>query len=375
MTAPARAVDADPLARLQREVERTMLRTRNGLRLLGGERFVRTGPSLKDVVWRARKAELWRYRPLAPLAWRTPVLLYIGLVSRSYVVDLHEGNSLVERLLRAGFDVFVLDWGVPDEADAGNGLDVYALELLPRAIRATLRASGGREVNLMAYCMGGCLTLMMMGARGDLPIRSLLTMATPVDYRRMGEFYQPLVEGRVDAAKVVDETGNVPAGTIHGTVRVRRPTGDLVQYANLWEHLWNEDWLEGFQSMREWVADHIPFPGAAFRDVYREWLVGNGFMAGTLTFGGRRVDLGLIACPTLCLVAEHDEMVPLAAASPLPALLTGVRARTEVIRSGHVSLVCGRGMERKTLPVMLEWLRSNADPVGGSPTLGEGEAG
>lgn len=363
MTQAARSTDADPAARLQREVERTMLRTRNGLRLLGGERFVRTGVTPKDVVWRARKAELWRYHAIGPRRYRTPLLLYIGLVSRSYIVDLHDGNSLVQRLLVAGFDVFVLDWGVPDEADAANGLDVYALDMLPRAIRATLRASGEREVNLMAYCMGGCLTLAMMGVRDDLPIRSLLTMATPVDYRAMGEFYQPLVEGKLDPDKAVDETGNVPAGMIHNTVRVRRPTGDLVQYANLWEHMWKEDFLEGFQSMREWVADHIPFPGAAFRDVYRQWLIGNGFMTGTLTLGGRRVDLGRIQCPTLCLLAEHDEMVPLAAASPLPALLTGTRAEVQLIRSGHVSLVCGRGMERKTLPVMLDWLRRHSDEV------------
>ena len=54
-----------------------------------------------------------------------PVLIVHSLVSRSYILDLRPGNSIVEFLLDAGLDVFMLDWGVPDELDADNDLERY----------------------------------------------------------------------------------------------------------------------------------------------------------------------------------------------------------------------------------------------------------
>ena len=47
----------------------------------------------------------------------------MSLISRSYVLDLSPGTSFVEALRDQGFDTYMLDWGIPDERDAGNGLE------------------------------------------------------------------------------------------------------------------------------------------------------------------------------------------------------------------------------------------------------------
>ena len=94
------------------------------------------GATPKDVVWRRDKAELWRYRS-GPVRYGPPVLIVHSLVSRSYILDLRPGSSLVEYLTDAGLDVFLLDWGVPDELDADNDL-----ETLRRRLPAA-RARGG----------------------------------------------------------------------------------------------------------------------------------------------------------------------------------------------------------------------------------------
>jgi len=47
------------------------------------------------------------------------------------VLDLYPGNSAVAFLLREGFDVFLLDWGVADEADVANTLESYADSGIP----------------------------------------------------------------------------------------------------------------------------------------------------------------------------------------------------------------------------------------------------
>ncbi|MBI2963067.1 MAG: alpha/beta fold hydrolase [Deltaproteobacteria bacterium] len=356
-----RASEVDLLTNLRREVERNALRARNGLRYLAGGRFVRTGATPRDLVWHHGKTELWRYRSERRTR-RPPLLAYLGLVARSYVFDLFPGNSFVAKLLANGFDVFLLDWGVPDEAEASNTIATYSLELLPRAVEAALDAAEESEITLLGYCMGGCLTLASMGAGGPLPARSLILMATPTDFSKMGDFFEPMRNGSFDPETAIDETGNVPASLVRGSFRVRKPTSDLVVYANLWQNLWNDAYMEGFQAMNEWVNDQVPFPGAAFREFVSEWLIGNGLVNHRLHVGGRKVDLGRIRVPVLCLIAEQDDIVPLAAAEPLPGLLTGADVQTVRLPAGHINLATGRQADRVTIPSIIDFLDRHATP-------------
>src|SRR5688500_10096582 len=94
----------DLLSRIERDVERSVLRARNGVRYVAGSSRPALGTTPKEIVWRRDKAQLWRYRSdarrIAP-----PVLLVHSLVSRSYILDLRPGSSMVEFLRDAGFDV------------------------------------------------------------------------------------------------------------------------------------------------------------------------------------------------------------------------------------------------------------------------------
>jgi polyhydroxyalkanoate synthase subunit PhaC len=345
----------DALETIRREIERNALRARNGLKYLTGMRFARTAATPRDLVWRHGKTELWRYRN-DRVTRRPPILAYLGLVGRSYVFDLHPGNSFVQKLSAAGFDVFVLDWGVPDEAEAENTIATYALELLPRAVDALLEASGESELTLLGYCMGGCLTVASLGAGTKIPARSVILMAMPTDFSKMGEFFEPLRHGDFDPEAAIDETGNVPASLVRASFRVRKPTADLVVYANLWQNLWNDAYMEGFQAMNEWVNDQVPFPGAAFREFLAEWIVGNGLVERTLRVGGRRVDLGRIRGPVLCVIAEKDDIVPLAAAEPLPGLLVNANVETVKLPAGHINLATGRPADQVTIPSIIRFL-------------------
>jgi polyhydroxyalkanoate synthase len=356
----AEVTETDALATIRREIERNALRARNGLKYLTGGRFVRTAATPRDLVWRHGKVELWRYRN-DRVTRRPPILAYLGLVGRAYVFDLYRGNSFVDKLMRAGFDVFVLDWGVPDEAEAQNTIATYTLDLLPRAVDAVLEESGEHELTILGYCMGGCLTVASLGAGTALPARSLILMATPTDFSKMGEFFEPLRNGAFDPASAIDETGNVPASLVRASFRVRKPTADLAVYANLWQNLWNDTYMEGFQAMNEWVNDQLPFPGAAFREFLSEWLIGNGLVNGTLRVGGRRVDLGRIRMPVLCVIAEKDDIVPIAAAEPLPSLLTNAHVETVRLPAGHINLATGRPADQVTIPSIIRFLDRNAE--------------
>jgi len=108
-----------PLIGLRTNLGRTLRRSANGLRLLGGLDRPHTGCTPHLVVWRKDRATLRRYRAGA-VAGRPPVLLVPSLINRSHIWDLRPGDSFVEGLLARGYDVFLVDWGVADERDADN---------------------------------------------------------------------------------------------------------------------------------------------------------------------------------------------------------------------------------------------------------------
>jgi hypothetical protein len=127
---------AELLDRVRRDVECNALRARNGVKLAAGIGRPKLGLTPKELVWSSGHAQLWRYRS-DHVSRRPPLLIVYSLVSKSYVLDLQPGNSFVERLPSAGFDVFMLDWVPADERHAHERLEDYADHYLPEAVRRT----------------------------------------------------------------------------------------------------------------------------------------------------------------------------------------------------------------------------------------------
>ena len=351
---------AELVARVRRDVDRSLLRAKNGIKIVAGSDRPGVGLTPKDTVWRRDKAQLWRYRS-ENRTYATPVVIVMSLVSRSYILDLRPGNSFVEYLLGRGFDVFLVDWGIPDELEAGNTLETYCDEYLPRAVAAASDVAGVEGVTVYGYCFGGLLSLLYGAGHPGLPIRNLGVMATPIDFRRMGPMAALLQEGRVDPETLIDETGNVPPDAIANSFKVLKPTGDLTTYANLWENLWNDQYLEGYQAMTQWTRDHIPFPGACFRQTADLLSRKNQLATGKVDLGDRVVDLADITCPFLNVVAENDHIVPVDAVGPLTDLV-GSQDKTELrLRAGHVGLVVGRSAAKNTLPAIAGWLAERSE--------------
>ena len=192
-----------------------------------------------------------------------------SLISRSYILDLTPGNSFVEQLLEAGFDVYLLDWGEPDERDAENRLEDYVDDYLPAGIDRVLELSGADEVNLLRLLLRrrpdpalrrpppGCAAAEPHGAGhpGRLPAhgparRHLLRRQ---DGRRLGP----------------RRHGNVPPSVVVQGFRALTPTAEVTRYVTLWERLWNDEYVASYQAMTGWSDDHVPFPGAAARETAR----------------------------------------------------------------------------------------------------------
>jgi polyhydroxyalkanoate synthase len=354
----AQLLDPSELAdRIRRDAERSVLRVRNGLKHLAGVGRPVLSQTPKDTVWRSEKVELWRYRS-DDRTITTPLLLVHSLVSRSYVFDLVPGNSFVEAMLQRGFDVYLVDWGVPDELEAGNGLETYTDDYLPTIVNEVAARSGSDEVDVFGYCFGGVLSLLSLAGNPDLPVRSLAVQATPIDFEQMGPMTSLLAGGHVDPEDLIDQSGNVPAEVMLNSFRVLQPTGDVTGYVNLWQHLWNDDYVAAHQTMTQWATDHIPFPGEAFRQTAELFGRRNLLRTGEVPLDGRTVRLTDLSVPFLNIIGEKDHIVPPASTEPLTSLVGSDDVTELRFAAGHVGLIVGRSAHRTNIPAMADWFAS-----------------
>lgn len=347
-----------PLAELLQTVAvpRNLDRVRRGIDVLLSRDPPPIGVTPRDVVYAKGTLRLYRYRPVSDEVYRIPVVLVMSTISKPYILDLSPGQSLVEYLLREGFDVFMVDWGIPRPEDKGLDLEYYVLESLPRNIEEVQKVTGESEVSLFGYCMGGLFALMYRGVFHDAPVANIVCAATPVDFEGMPLFRRWSDPRWFDVDRLVDRLGNIPPDLILRSFEMLRPVERWFSYLRLTENLWNGLWVKNYRLFYHWIHDQIPFPGEAYRRMIKELLWENRLMKGTLTIGGRRVDTGAITSPLLHIMAEHDHIAPFASTHPLTGIVGSKDKEDIVLKGGHVSLVAGLNAWFRLWPRLSQWL-------------------
>ena len=133
----------------------------------------------------------------------------------------------------------------------------------------------------------------------------------------MGVLVDLVRQKRIDPDDLIDDTGNVPADVVFDGFRLREPVAELTTYVNLWENLWNSEFVKAHQTIGMWGRDHLPFPGVCFKQTLDLFGRKNLLATGRVPLRNRTVVLADITKPALCAYAEKDSVVPAAAASPL----------------------------------------------------------
>ena len=103
---------ADPVEQARVAFDRLLQRNIKGIGYIASRAPV-LGATPKDVLIGRGTMQLYHYRPLVDEVYRVPILLVMATTNRGYIFDMVPGQSLVEFLLRAGYDVFMLDWAPP----------------------------------------------------------------------------------------------------------------------------------------------------------------------------------------------------------------------------------------------------------------------
>jgi polyhydroxyalkanoate synthase len=282
-----------------------------------------------------------------------PVVLVYSWINRPGVLDLLPERSVVRSLLDAGLDVWLADWGEPGRLESTLDLGGH-LDRLARVCRVAERATGGRGVSLLGYCLGGTAALALAALEPGL-VRAIALLATPVAVSERGMLAAWVRGAGIDPGKLaVTPEGNVPGTLLREMFRWLDPVGQWKKWAFLAERGHDDAILEPFLAQERWANDPVDFPGRLFRDVivglYRE----DGLARGTLAAGGRRIDLSRVTAPILNVVSEGDRIVPPEDSVALEALAP--RVRTLRVQGGHIGMTVGRKAKETTHRELVSFL-------------------
>jgi polyhydroxyalkanoate synthase subunit PhaC len=343
--------DAGPLfIDLNRRVAETLIRLRQA-------RDVSVGCSRKRAVWSQDKTTLYRYLPLplAPSARTRPVLICFALVNRPYVLDLQPDRSLVRRLLAAGLDVYLIDWGNPDDADRLVDLDDYIERYLGGCVRHVLDSHGIDALNLLGACQGGTFSLCYTALHPQ-HIANLVTITTPVDFHTPDNLLSKWVR-ELDMDLIL-RTGNVSGELLNALFLSMMPFRLMHQkYIRLLGSCADQRAVEDFVRMERWIFDSPDQAAAAVTQFVKWFYQENRLIRGTLELAGRRVNLKRILQPVLNIYATQDHIVPSSSSAVMRQYLGSQDYTVHTVDTGHIGIYVSRLAQESIPPRLISWLQ------------------
>jgi len=332
---------------------RPFRRVINGLRLAASLDRPGVGCTPRTVIWSRGRASLMHYTAGAD-AGRPAILLVPSLINRSYIWDLRHGDSFVEHLLGAGYDVLCLDWGLPDARDAHNTMSTYIDDYMMAAVAAATRRCASVPI-VIGHCFGSLIAVLWAASTEQQP-PALITLAAPTNWDEVGPLSWITRQGRIEPEDVLDETGNVPPAAMLAAFRMIRPLGDAVTYVTLFDRLHDREATQAIWALTVWARGHIPFPGATFVEMIRKLSRENSLTTGKVAFGGRIRELSSITAPFLNIYGSKDHVAPPESVKPLTGLVGSRKAEQRELNAGHIGLLVGSTMRAKTMPTVIGWL-------------------
>ena len=279
----------------------------------------------------------------------------MATTNRGYIFDMIPGQSLVEYLLDAGFDVFMLDWEAPRADERRLALEDYVLDFLPMAVARIRTETGEPDLSVIGYCFGGVLSLLWAALHPD-GLANLVTFTTPVDFSKM-EMFQAWADPRFfDVDRLVDTFGNCPGDYLYTAFDMLRPGTRVAGNVRLIDNLHDDEFVKSFRMFDRWAADILPLAGEYFRQTTRSLMWENRLLGGTMEVGGLPIDLTDIVAPFLHIGAEHDHIVPPAASAPLIGMVGSGDKEEVTLKGGHVSLIAGANAVKRLWPKLVQWL-------------------
>jgi polyhydroxyalkanoate synthase len=290
-----------------------------------------------SVVLRTPVFELIQYAPATAAVRERPLLVVPPVINKYYITDLAPGRSLVEYLVSAGQQVFMISWRNPDVRHRDWDLDTYG-EGIVAALAAALDITGADAGLLFGLCSGGILATMVaahLAGTGQGPqIAGLALAVTVLDQARAGLPAALLDQRTARAAMAASAARGYLDGAALAEVFAWLKPGDLI-----WTY-WVNNYLLGRPppafDILYWNADTTRMPAGVHRDFIELALRNSLTVPGQASMLGSPVDLAAVSTDCYLVAGAADHLCPWQSCYRSTQLLGG-DCRFVLARSGHIA--------------------------------------
>ncbi|APX96565.1 class III poly(R)-hydroxyalkanoic acid synthase subunit PhaC [Natronorubrum daqingense] len=322
---------------------------------------VEVGATPSEVVYTENKLELLHYESRTETQHDIPILVVYALINKPYILDLQPDRSVVQTLLEAGFDVYLIDWGEPSKLDRSLGLDDYVNRYIDNCVDEVRERSGQDSINILGYCMGGTKSAMYASLYPE-KVENLALMAAGLCFDGEGgvlelwgseEYYTP--------ETITDTFDNVPAEFLDVGFALMDPVANNVtKYVRFYDNMDDEEFVENFARMERWLDEGIDVAGRAYEEFIRDIYQENALAENDLHLNGEHVDLSNIDMPVLQIVAEYDHLIPPEASKPFNELVSSDDTEILEFATGHIGMSVSSRSHAELWPQVCEWFEERS---------------
>jgi len=333
------------------------------------------------VVRRERVYKLRHYEPSpsASASPGAPLLLVPPLMVTAEIYDIDPAISAVKLLVHEGVDVWVVDFGIPEQEEGGL---LRTLDDHVRAVDQAIEhvgAATGSDVHLAGYSQGGMFAYQTAAFRRGAGIKSLITFGAPVDIHR-----NLMVRDEL-ATRIIDTTSGVTRALLQAMeglpgafssigFRVFTLHKEFKQILSFVSHLHDREALMRGESSRRFLHGEgfVYWPGPALRTFYEEFVLDNRLSQGGFVVDGRSLTLADITCPILFFIGERDEFARGPSVRAIREAAPLATSYEQTLRTGHFGLVVGSVAMKHTWPTVAQWMQWLEGKTARPPHLRDG---
>ena len=299
----------------------------------------------------------------ARAAGRPPVLLVPPIAAPASCYDLSADHSVVAHLRDSGRVPYVVDFGEISYADRAMGFGDFITDIIPEAIGRVLDDYGAPQVDLYGWSLGGTLSLLTTAAQapGERRVRSVVTVATPLDYNQLPGY--PLARtltrptGGAAPTVLLRLLGGVPAPMVQIAYRATSWDRELKKPWFIATHLGDTETLQRMEAIDRFQREFPGYPGRLVEQMWECFIYRDELASGVLDLDGLIVDLGAVDVPVQLFGSHRDALCTWTAARHGVELLRAAPlVEFTTVESSHLGLLAGPDAVASTWPAIDDFL-------------------
>ena len=285
-----------------------------------------------------------------------PILLIPSFINRHYILDLLPEKSLIQYYLKAGFDVYLINWGEPEEEDKLISFETLFNVHLDYLVSKMMVDAKSKKFHIIGQCLGGNIGLIYSLLKPQ-HVSSLSLLTTPINFNHAGKLKDWARHQTLNLEKFIEARGNAPWMWMQIGFLGMKPTQIFSKYKKLFKRRNDEKFRRSFMALETWSFDNINVRGQFFLTLIQKFYRENAWLEEGFTMGQTKLLISDLKVPVSVLNAEDDHIVPLE--STLEKIhVPKADYQKWNSRGGHIGALIGGYSQQMIWPKMLKRIKS-----------------